>query len=207
MIRICFWVTLFAYFFCFDCNAQIAEGKITYLLKYPELDLPAEQMAFLPSEAVTYFKDGKSRTEINAALAVKSITISTKSEVLFLIDMMGDKKVYRKKNEALAKSNAVKIENESKKIAGHECKKAIVIAGGDSMEVWFASDIIGGGSWGGSFGEISGAPMEFVVNKPGVKLLMSAISVNEEIVNFDMFNVPSDYIEVSGSEMENGFSR
>jgi predicted RNA-binding protein len=202
MKRIGFLTAFFAFFLCSLGAAQITEGKITYSLDFPDLDIPAAQKSFLPSESVTYFKEGKSRSETNAGMGVKSVTISTSKEVVMLIDMMGDKKAIRQDISKIDKSNNVNITEEEKRIAGYVCRKAILSSGGDDkVEVWFTKDIVGGGTWGGSFDKIKGAPMEYVIENSGMKMKMTALSVSAEKVDAKIFEIPKGYKEITEEEL------
>lgn len=205
MKRIGFLMAFLALFLCNSITAQVTEGKITYSLEFPDLDIPAAQKAFLPSESITYFKDGKSRSETSAGMGMKSITISTPQEVIVLLDMMGDKKAVRKNLNNSDKSSSIKVTDEERKIAGYICHKAIVSEGGeDKVEVWFTKDIVGGGTWGGSFDKIKGAPMEFAIDNKGMKMKMTALSVSAEKVDSKMFEVPKGYKEMTEEELRSG---
>lgn len=204
MNRICFLALIFVITLCNKSLGQISEGKITYSLEFPDLNLPAEQKALLPTESVTYFKEGKSRSESDGMMGMKTITISTDKEIIMLLDIMGEKSAIRKDLAAAEKPNKVEITTDTKRIAGYDCQKAIISANGnDHMEVWFTKSITGGGTWGGTFDKISGAPMEFSMDNGGINFKMTAVSVKQEKVNSSMFTIPVGYKETTEEELRN----
>ncbi len=209
MNRICFLAIFFVITLCNNVVAQISEGKITYSLSYPDLDLPAAQKAYLPTESVTYFKNGKSRSESEGLMGMKTVTISTDKEIIMLLDVMGNKSAIRKEISAAEKPNKVDVTSEKKKIAGYDCQKVIISTGGDDKIVmWITKSIIGGGNWGGTFDKIEGAPMEFSMSNGGLNFKMTAVSVKEEKVNSNLFSIPEGYKEMTEDELkENMFNK
>ena len=198
MKRFCFLLAFLAFFLSQSVYAQVNEGTITYSLDFPELEIPAAQKSLLPSEAIAYFKGGNYRNEITGGMGMKSITISNEKESVMLLDIMGNKKAIKNVIKKDSKSNRVKITDEKKRIAGYDCQKAILSTGdGEIVDVWFTKDISGGGSWGGSFGEINGAPLEYIIDNKGMKIKMTAVKVSAEKVNLNVFDIPEGYKEVS----------
>ncbi|HOS47872.1 MAG TPA: DUF4412 domain-containing protein [Bacteroidia bacterium] len=203
MSRFCFLVFLFVITVSHNLFSQINEGKITYSLSFPDLDLPAAQKAFLPTESITYFKNGKSRSESEGLMGMKTITISTDKEIIMLIDVMGNKSAVRKDVSEETKPSKVEITSEKKNIAGYNCQKAIISNGADDKIImWVTKSITGGGNWGGTFDKIEGAPMEFSMNNGGINFKMSAISVKEEKINDNLFVIPEGYKEMTEKEIK-----
>jgi GLPGLI family protein len=90
---------------------------------------------------------------------------------------------------------------ETKKIAGFECKKArYEIAdekGGEStvFEIYYTEAIDGAANT--QFPGINGFPMEYVMEAQGMVITYTATKVTEEKVSKDLSKVPSGYEEMS----------
>ncbi|MFM7017080.1 MAG: hypothetical protein ACKOX3_12210 [Bacteroidota bacterium] len=188
--------------------AQIKEGKIVYKIDYPSMDLGTDQKAMLPSESVCYFSNNNCRTESDGFMGMKMVTICVKDEVTILMDVMGKKIAMHPADDKKAKTKTPEIiyTDEVKKIAGHDCKKAIITFDvSTKMTVWCAEDIIGGGSWGGNFENLKGAPLEYTADMNSMSMTMVATNVSEEKVSKDKFVIPSDYEMTTLENLEKQF--
>ena len=95
---------------------------------------------------------------------------------------------------------------ETKKIAGYDCKKAILVFDEDTkMVVWCAEGITGGGSWGGNFENLKGAPLEYTADLNGMSMTMTATKVSEEKVSKKKFEIPSDYEFMTPEQLQRQF--
>ena len=202
-------------FLAFQVSAQktIREGKLIYAISYPDMELDANMAAMLPVESVVYFNEDFSRTETAMGMGMSSASIvnSKTGGVTTLMDMMGTKsaivmtdeqvKDARKKSEASGLK--VEITNETKEIAGYECKKAILKdeTSNISFEVYFTDKINSYAQMSSEWKDLKGCPMEFTVEQGGMKFQMVAKSVSAEPVAVDMFKIPSDYKIVTQEEM------
>ena len=188
-------------------NAQIKEGTITYNMTFE--GLPAEQAAMMGDmETILSFKEGKSLSERNSMMG-SEITFSDEKGLLMLIDQMGNKVAVMQTKEELDKAAAKdktpepKIEyvNETKMIAGYECKKAIfTIVDKDKKEtkfdVWY-SDKFAGQSKNAKGREalmkgLKGMPFEFSIPLGTFKINVVAKSVSTEPVPDSKFVVSTD---------------
>lgn len=194
--------------FSFISFAQIKEGTIQYRISYPSLDLPAAQKAMLPSESVCYFSNNNCRIESVGIMGMKMVTICAKGETTVLIDVMGKKIAMNPQDKQSAKTKApiITYSDETKNIAGHNCKKAtIVFDETKKMIVWCAEDITGGGSWGGNFDNLEGAPLEYTADLNGMSMTMVASKVSEEKVGKKMFDIPSNYKFMTLEDLQKQF--
>src|SRR2546423_6890674 len=113
---------------------KLKEGKATFEISYPDAEEMNDQMlAMMPKESVSYFKDGKTRTEIKAGYGTTVVLSDPdKKESYVCMDMMGKKTAVKSTDEDMEKQRAemgeydVKLSDDTKKIAGYTCKKATV---------------------------------------------------------------------------------
>ena len=188
--------------------AQIKQGKIIYKINYPSIDLPSDQKAMLPSESVCYFSNNSCRTESDGFMGMKMVTICAKEEMTILMDIMGKKIAMNPRDDKSmkAKTPTISYSEETKKIAGYDCKKAILVFDEDTkMVVWCAEGITGGGSWGGNFENLKGAPLEYTADLNGMSMTMTATKVSEEKVSKKKFEIPSDYEFMTPEQLKRQF--
>ena len=188
--------------------AQIKQGKIIYKINYPSIDLPSDQKAMLPSESICYFSNNSCRTESDGFMGMKMVTICTKEEMTMLMDIMGKKIAINPRDDksTKAKTPSISYSDDTKKIAGYDCKKAILVFDEDTkMVVWCAEGITGGGSWGGNFENLKGAPLEYTADLNGMSMTMTATKVSEEKVSKKKFEIPSDYEFMTPEQLQRQF--
>jgi hypothetical protein len=188
--------------------AQIKQGKIIYKINYPSIDLPSEQKAMLPSESVCYFSNNNCRTESDGFMGMKMTTVCVKNETTILMDVMGKRIAMSPRDDKSDKSKTptISYSEEVKKIAGYDCKKAtLVFDENTKMTVWCAEGITGGGSWGGNFENLKGAPLEYTADLNGMSMTMTASKVSEEKVSKKKFEIPSGYEFMSPEQLQRLF--
>ena len=203
-----FTLLLFLFLGYQSAVAQIKQGKIIYKINYPSVDLPSDQKAMLPSESVCYFSNNSCRTESDGFMGMKMVTICTKEEMTILMDIMGKKIAMNPRDDKSmkAKTPEISYSEETKKIAGYDCKKAILVFDENTkMVVWCADGITGGGSWGGNFENLKGAPLEYTADLNGMSMTMTASKVSEEKVSKKKFEIPSDYEFMTPEQLQRQF--
>jgi hypothetical protein len=116
---------------------------------------------------------------------------------------MTDEQVKDARKKSEASGLKVEVTNETKEIAGYECKKAILKdeTSNISFEVYFTDKINSYAQMSSEWKDLKGCPMEFTVEQGGMKFQMVAKSVSAEPVAVDMFKIPSDYKIVTQEEM------
>ncbi len=195
-----------------QCFAQMSAGKIEYEISFPNADLPAEQLAMMPSEAVVYFSDQLSRTEMKMGMGVNMVTIHSAKQVVMLMDIMGKKIAIKQpaddqtggKNKK--KKADIKITDETKQIAGYTCKKAIVSGEQiEHMSIWFTDQIQSSNSWNDELEGLKGTALEFDLKTDQMTMHMMAQAVSNERPGPSLFVVPSDYKEMSQDELKSLF--
>jgi GLPGLI family protein len=202
---------------------KLKEGKITYEINYLNAeDLNDQVLAMLPKESTVYIKDGNSRMEQKAGFgSTIAITDAKTKETIVLMDMMGKKNAIKstaeetqKEQEKNAGEYDVKITDETKKIAGYTCKKAIVTfkdSEKEPIEVWFTDEIASPSSGRVMFKGINGFLMEFVTEqKTGMgplKMKFSCTKVEKVPVSDDLFKVPEGYTVMTKEELMKQFQQ
>ena len=206
--------------FCSVFALAQKEGSVSYVMTME--GLPPEQAAMMGDmETKIFFKDNKTYTEMNSMMYSYKI-LNDENGQLFLMDQMGNKFFTRQskaeldKNAELAKDKEPKIEyiNETKTIAGYECKKAIVTAQGKDGEVksdvWYCEKVPyisqGGGRKGGEmFKGLKGMPMEFQVKQGPMNIKMSATAVSFDPVPDSKFVLTTEgYTEKKMEDIQKG---
>ncbi len=185
-------------------NAQIKEGSITYNMTMD--GVPAEQAAMMGDmELKITFKDNKSLLEVSTMMMSQQAAIDDKGLTL-VIEAMGNKMAVKQTKEEMEKEEAkqkekqadpkIEYTNETKTIAGYECKKAIVtmIVGKDKKEekfdVWYSDKFNYLDKDGKTKGEIKGlkgVPFEYVSFRNGFKSKLVAKEVSIDPVSDDKF--------------------
>jgi GLPGLI family protein len=197
-------------------TAQIKEGSITYSMTID--GLPPEQAAMMQGmEMKTYFKNGKSRSEMNSAF-VNTITVTDgKGGAITLMDQMGQKIYFKSKPEEGKKKDKkedpkITYSDEKKTVAGYECKKAVVEAKDDkgnvsTVTVWYTDKIapVETGGRGQQFKGLKGVPLEFEMPNQGMVIKFAATNVSSAAVPDSKFEVSTEgYTEMDPNQMGGG---
>lgn len=203
------FLTLFS-LLIFACSviAQelIKEGKITYEISYPDMEMDQQMAAMMPVESIVYIKSHLSRSETAMGMGISSVTImnSKTNEVIALMDMMGTKTATKMKDESGGKDkDAMKFSlvDETKVIAGIECKKAIMKnTDGTEFEMFYTDKIDSRSQFSKQWKEFKGFPMEYVITSAGFNMKMTAKTIETEKIDDSMFAIPPDYTVMTQEE-------
>jgi len=195
--------------------AQIKEGTITYSVTME--GLPPEQAAMMDgTEQIVFFKGDKSRQEFTNAF-VSRITINDGKKTTTLMDQMGQKIYFETINEDTKKDDkgtqpVIEYKDETKKIAGYDCKKAVVKSRDEKgeemvMNVWYTEQI--SSSNGSSSNKsnplngLKGAPLEFEGKFGPMTMKFTATTISKDPVSDSKFVANTDgYIKKSVDEMK-----
>jgi hypothetical protein len=199
-------------------TAQIKEGYIVYDMKME--GLPPEQAAMMGDmETKVTFKNGKSLTEMSSMMFTNQ-TLSDEKGVLMLMEQMGNKMAIKQTKAELDKEESKmkdkpadpKIEyvNETKTIAGYECKKAIITMVDkdkkeNKVEMWYCDKFEnpnkdGKGRGQGMMKGVNGAPFEFSSAMGPMKVQMIAKEVSIEPVADSKFILSTEGYRVMTME-------
>lgn len=212
-------ITAVALLMCAFTYAQ-REGSVTYAMIME--GVPPEQAAMMGDmETKVYYKDNKSLTEMSSMM-MSYKTLNDENGSLILMDQMGNKfftrvsKAELDKTAETNKDKEPKIEyiNETKSIAGQECKKAIVTAVGKEgemkMDVWYCEKVpyVSQGSarrGGEMFKGLKGMPMEFSIKQGPMNIKMTAKEVSFDKVPDSQFVLSTEgYTEKKMDELKKG---
>ena len=202
-----------------SATAKDFKGIITYKISYSGTELDAQTKAMLPKMMIYKIKDNLARTEMDLGAMGNQVQIINGNEkiVYNLMDMMGQKMVIKMTeaeiNEEMDKQPEIKVEHydETKEIAGYECKKAVVSfedAGTKTSFIVYYTDELGGSALNFEnpmFKDIDGVLMEFEMEQGPMTMKLEAVSVKKENIDDSEFVVPDDYKELTKEEMQQMF--
>ncbi len=193
-------------------------GKIVYKISYEKNNLDDEVTGMLPRLMSMYVGHNKIKTDLVTELGTQSaiydLSMKTKTA---LMDMMGSKYAIRDTWETIQADHEKKpkpqvvFTDETKVIAGFNCRKAVVSVNEteDSKPVesvaWFTNEIAVNPEINFSnalFKDIDGVLMEYEM-EAGTGLMMKfvAFSVEKMKISARDFEVPEGYTEVTRDEL------
>ena len=200
--------------------AQLKEGHVAYKIE-TSTDNPDMQMAVGMMQGSTmevYFKDKFTRGEFKMGTMMTMTTVSneTTGDVLMLMSgMMGQTAIKSNSNETAKdtvlnkKPNVdVTLTNETKVIEGYTCKKALITDDEGTVSTFWYTEEISAAKKGQSYlsEDIPGFPMQFEMNKGGMKMTMTVTKVDTKLSGktSDLFNmtIPDGYTEMSLEQMK-----
>ena len=185
--------------------SQIKEGSITYNVTME--GLPPEQAAMMDgTEQKTTFKNDKSKIEFSNAF-INTVTVFDGTKMVTLMDQMGQKTFFEmtsdemnKRSEKSPKSE-IEYKEETKKIAGYDCKKAIIKSKDEKgeetvMNVWYSESLPNlsknSGRNSGGMKELKGAPLEFEAKQGPFFMKFTASEISTKTVDDSEFKVSTE---------------
>lgn len=184
-------------------SQSTSEGFIKYSVNYNS-DNPQYKDMFKNSTMSIQFKNDNSRIEMNLGI-IKNTTITIGNKTTILTDAMGQKykmestpdlEKSKKLNDDLYE---IQYTNETKMIAGYECKKAIITLKKDnkSMEMWYTDKLFPMAYKNTQYSKFkAGCPMEYSMKEKDMDFTLTAIEVNTNPVSDDIFVIPDGYQEM-----------
>ncbi len=200
----------------FQIHAQISEGHINYKIDMTTDDPQMQMMAGMlqGSTLDIYFKEKMARTEMKMGTMMTTVNIINEptGEMLMLMSGMMGKKAIKsnlKDSDTVAQpTSEVTLVDETKEIIGFKCKKAIITdEEGNEMVTWYTTDfVVVKKGIGFMNDQIPGVPLEFDINRNGLKMNMSATKVDKKLDKkaislFDM-KIPDGYTETTMEELQ-----
>lgn len=197
-------------------NAQtIKEGYVLYDMKIE--GMPADQAAMLGDmETKLYFKNGKVMSEVTSMMFSQQMTVDEKGMTM-LMEQMGNKIAVKQTKEEMEKEAAKtkdktpdpKIEyfDETKSIAGYDCKKAVVTMVNpkdkkeEKMEMWYCEKFDNPNKEGKGKGQammkgLKGMPFEYSGGQGAMKFKMTAKEVSTDPVSDSKFELSTEGYKV-----------
>jgi len=193
---------------------SLTEGSIEYNAEVVDLSHPMAGLA--PSSATVKFKDNKLQVEMSTMGIFNTTFISNpgRKTLTQMVKFMDIKNACIQGECDLVQENKdyelkFKPTNETKKIAGYNCKKVKVIMVNNPEVIFdiYYTDELGMDSINniGPYKEIKGMLMQYRLKKLGLEMCFTATSVKKEEIKDDAFEVPTFYKIVNRQEMEKLF--
>jgi len=191
------------------------EGVVTYKITYPDNKFSESQMAMFPRVMTITIKGDKAKSEVVTPMGAQiEITNYTEKTKVGLINMMGQKYAIPETADQIMEDikdepiPEVQITNETKTIAGHTCKRAVVTVdekgAKTTYEVWFSEDF---GAQNPNFDDplykdINGVLLEFSMVTPQFTMVFTAISIEKKKISNKEFDIPADYSITTKEELQ-----
>jgi hypothetical protein len=207
-----------AAYFLFKGNSFVLsntkkEGIITYKLEYLEEN---DITTLLPTEMTITFKNDNMHQKVvgwSNIFSLEGIRNMKEQSCSALFKVLGKRYVYTKKELGQVvfgydpyKGMKLVKTNETKKIAGFDCKKVKIEFpdnSHDNFDIYYTNEIkINTPNWNNPFYQIDGVLMEYQIDMFGIKTKIVADTVQFIKVDDSEFDVPVDYKQVSKEELE-----
>ena len=196
-------------------NLKLNEGQIDYEVTYPVMDPGNVMVDFMPNSMTLRFKDDKFITELSAGMGMfktNFIGDGKTHEMSHLVKLVNKKYLTKYNDESIKKLNdayedfTIIETDETKEIAGYDCKKLWIIFYDITMpsfELYYTQDIsIKDPNFSLPYLNVSGVLMEYQMKRNGIIMSLKATNVSESKIDDAEFNVPEEYETISISEME-----
>jgi GLPGLI family protein len=183
-------------------------GIVTYNITYSG-NIDAATLANQLKMVTVSIYDNKQKLTISmAGVGLDLIYDGDKKESIVLIDQMGQKMYYKMLKEEIEADMTekgtyeIKYLDESKTIAGYNCKKALYIStdseGEKDTSIAYYTQELGGEAlnYGTSFHGLKGFPLEYIAKEKDITSTFTATEVKKGKVKDTQFMLPADYIEL-----------
>jgi len=195
------------------------QGVMTYKITYPNSSFDASVLTQLPKVLNVYYGENHVKTVMSMGEGtIQNIVSLTDQSVITLIDVMGQKFAVKSSKEEVEEDAGdvetnIEYLNETKEIAGYDCKKALVhvklLKTGTEFTstVFYTEDIItpNAKSLDPIFKDMKGTLMEYEMQEQGLTMKFNVTSVKKKKLSEDDFVIPSDYTETTKEELQNSF--
>ena len=179
-------------------------------------DIPDQAKAMMPTEMIMKVSPDKLIQVMRSDMIDMKTIFDASSQVSYhLMNMMGQKFCIKNTKTQLDEQRkkagmvmSVKSTSDTKTIAGHKCRRAIVTvktnqSAAKTFDCFFTDDIdISKFSFGNIFPEVKGLPLEFSMNQGAFILKMTAKSIKKENIPASVFAIPADYKQVTSDQLK-----
>jgi len=196
-------------------HSKPSEGVIHYELKYLQSEEENSIISLLPTEMDVEFKNGFSHQKVKGWMGIfymGGIFNPENKRKTALLKIMGKKYQYfeegdKEVNFGFDPYNGIKLEktNETKEIAGMQCKKIHVIFPdtSENFDIYYTNDIeILNANWNNPFHSVKGVLLDYQITMFGIKTRITAKSVEFIEIPDEDFAIPDGYKEVTKEDME-----
>ena len=191
----------------------LSEGVIVY--EATPMDPGHPFASYAPSKMTVKFKNNCFSAYMSAgmgALTASFISDPEKRTFTQVVRLFTDSYFVVQNEEELKKENAlvdmeIKPTNETKMIAGYNCKKAIVKVKGEEpveYDIYYTNDIkIENSNFSNPYYKLDGVLMEYRMQKFGLEMQFTATSITKEPVEDAVFEVPENYEQITQEALAN----
>ncbi|MBI1182729.1 hypothetical protein GC194_00550 [bacterium] len=184
------------------------EGTITFSIAYPELgEGMAGMVSMLPTMQEWKVKGNKLRMSQQSMGGEQIIIVNQATgKGYVLLNIMGNKlalETTANDQELIGLSGtSVELTKDSKKIAGYNCKKAIIINDSAENVVYYTPDFANPVANDNSrLQQFPGLPLYLKTTQQGTTIELTAQEVKEESVSDALFEIPAGYTITSQDEL------
>ncbi len=207
-----------------DAAKKYFQGKITYTITYEGGNINEAQQEMMPKTMMKYIGNGFVKNVMFTGVGKQSTIIDLKNKTkTTLLNLMGQKFAIENtideiEKELQQKPDAdVEVTDESKVIAGYNCKKAIIRIKNDKGETtnegygWFTDELKVDPDINFSeiyLNKIEGLFLEFSLDMgTGTTMKFIATEVNKKKITDKEFVIPEDYQKVTREELMNSLGQ
>jgi GLPGLI family protein len=199
-------------------------GKITYSISYEGKQIDEATQDMMPKTMMTYIGDGFTKNVLFTGMGKQTVIydIGTKSRTV-LMDMMGQQFAIESLSTDIEKEfgqmpdGEVEFVDETKVIAGYQCKKIVISFKNDEGEIkseniaWYIEDLEVSPDINFDmkfFKGVQGVLMEYQMDmNNGTYMKFTAIEVEKEKLSSKDFIIPENYKKVTQEELMNSLGR
>jgi hypothetical protein len=194
----------------------ISEGTIQYKVTYPYLDSNNVLQRFLPAAMTMHFKNDKIHAEFLAGFGLFKtgfISDSKTMKMSYLLKLINVKYTshYNQESAKILYSDFPKykivLTEETKVIAGYQCKKVIVDFIDEDVpdfSAYYTYDIkIKKPNWSSPLSEIDGVLLEYELEKYNLRMHLTADKIIGGEIADELLSIPKDYEEIPNTKMNN----
>lgn len=204
----------------FSCDSKllkkgIEEGTIEYSISYPQIEKDSYLLDIMPNHMQMTFTNDIFRSDIVAGMGLfKTSIISNKNDEMLThsLKLLNKKYASTMGNEDIIavspyyKDIEFEFTDETKKIAGFKCKKAIAHIKGDSswsFDVYYTNQIaIANPNRLTPFESIKGVLMEYDLYNYNTHMRFMAQKVTEKEVDPALIDLEEDYVMISPTDLK-----
>lgn len=190
-------------------DRKVAEGVIEYALSFPDYDPNGIMAGMLPERTTLTFADDKQVAELSAGMGIFRTTMvmdGVKKDLKYHLSMMSKKMVAHLQPRDIGLFNAdsgtptIVYTQDRDTIAGYPCKRAIAIFNRidfPETDLWYTDAIdLEDPNWFSPFAEIPGVLLRYDMVQYGMRMRLSAISVQPGTVDPVKFKVKDGFEQV-----------
>lgn len=176
------------------------EGTVKYSIEYT--DIPEEMQGYesmMAKDMTMLIKDENVKIEQQSPMGGSTVIINSKTKtVTTLFNMMGKKVGIEMNDEEIEREKAKELSpeieylDETKKIAGYSCKKAIIKSGNDEFTVYYTNEIQNQ-KLHQTYKGLDGFLMEYEVSQQGMGMIMSVTEIEKKKIAKNEFEIPAEY--------------